>query len=59
MNQQNISRTLSRRLEVSQYNNVFNIDLSSIDLSSIEETGFSFFVGYSDSSNSFQMTVYF
>jgi len=54
MNQQNISRTLSRRLEVSQYNNVFNIDLSSV-----EETGFSFFVGYSDSSNSFQMTVYF
>lgn len=49
MNQDNISRTLSRRLETNQHN--YNDDIFWS-----EDTNFSFFV-YSDNSFSFQMNV--
>jgi hypothetical protein len=51
MNQYDISSALARRLEMNQYDNVFNDDIFWS-----EETNFSFFV-YSDNSYSFQMTV--
>jgi hypothetical protein len=51
MNQDNISRTLSRRLETNQYNN-YNYN----DIFWSEDNNFSFFV-YSDNSFSFQINI--
>jgi hypothetical protein len=51
MNQYDISRTLSRKLEMNQYDIDYNQSFFS------EEINFSLFVGYTDDGYSFQMTV--
>jgi hypothetical protein len=51
MNQYNIARTLSRRVEMNQYDIDYNDSFCS------EEISFSFFVGYTDDGYSFQMTI--
>ena len=51
MNQYNISGSLSRRLEMNQ------CDAFDNDSFWTEENSFSFFVGYSDNSCSFEITV--
>jgi hypothetical protein len=51
MNQHDISRTLSRRLEMNQHDIDYN------DSFYLEEISFSLFVGYADNGYSFQMTI--
>jgi len=51
MNQYDISRTLSRRLEMNQYDVDYNDSFFS------EEISFSLFVGYTDNDYSFQITI--